>query len=183
MTHLAFLRLSDARFGEILPLLLPSCSHVTYIANTQWVMKRSRAADERRFSEISASSLPFKSNTFVRTGTALFGRKFHVRQLLRNGGAMKNKLDVKSRCHERARNHACGARGLCLGALHLHTYGQGGGEAGLLGHSQATYSSSDAPLPKESDSKTPRGTQEARIATSGEPRHSLDLPCACEVLP
>ena len=52
MTCLAFLRLSDARFGGILPVLLPSCSRMTYSANTQWVITESRAEDERRFPKI-----------------------------------------------------------------------------------------------------------------------------------
>jgi hypothetical protein len=67
VTRLAFLRLSDARFGGILPLLLPSCSHVTYIANTQWVTKSGRAADERRFPKSLGSSRLLGSTIYVRT--------------------------------------------------------------------------------------------------------------------
>jgi hypothetical protein len=58
VTRLAFLQLSDARFGGILPVLLSSCSRVTYIANTLWVIKGSRADDERRRpKESTATSL------------------------------------------------------------------------------------------------------------------------------
>jgi hypothetical protein len=38
VTRLAFLQLSESPFGGILSLLLPSCSHATYSANTQQVI-------------------------------------------------------------------------------------------------------------------------------------------------
>ena len=51
MARLAFLQLSESAFGGILSLLLPSCSQLTYSANTQQVSLRCSLSDERRLFE------------------------------------------------------------------------------------------------------------------------------------
>jgi len=49
VTRLAFLQLSESPFGGILWILLPSCAHLTYSANTQQVSLGCSLANKCRF--------------------------------------------------------------------------------------------------------------------------------------
>jgi hypothetical protein len=61
VTRLAFLQLSESPFGEFLSVLLPSCAHLTYSANTQQVIP---GCCERGFPKDSAFDLPIWISPF-----------------------------------------------------------------------------------------------------------------------
>jgi hypothetical protein len=86
VTRLAFLQLSESPFG-VLSVSLPSCSHLTYSANTQQVIQG--CGERGGFLQSPASSLPGWID-FLRSDVSSGFRAATTNTVICNGSAMKN---------------------------------------------------------------------------------------------
>jgi len=109
VTRLAFLQLSESPFGGILSILLLSCAHLTYSANTQWVITGSKA-DERRFPRIPRLQPACLDQHFM----------FGVSSSFRDGNRLFGTLSVQWRCNEK-----CTFFGVEIGPFSARAFDEG----------------------------------------------------------
>ena len=174
MTRLAFLQLSESAFGGILSVLLPSCSYVTYSANTQQVTLENRKG-------------LFPKNDCLWPAYSGQHFKFGREQRFSDNFTKKNDLRLEWRFDGAPGGNSVWTCWPLSCALD-HSAGQPEGreECRKICWCRAARTLAkhfDTLLPKKSDSTDARRTSQTRSPASREYRRTLVVWHSCEVWP
>ena len=161
MTRLAFLQLSESPFGRVLSVLLPSCSQLTYSANTQWVTTVGKTKDKPYLTQ-GTQPRPIRQNrcnrSTLRTGLAV---------KLASCGNIRFNLDWPPKS-DRVPSCDSGCRSWS-------------GEDAVFDDPRSANQSLDAVLSEKGDTQAPKRASGARPPSSGESRHTLAILWSSEV--